>query len=106
MGFRKNFFGVLAFLALAFMCYGFVGSSAVISNVVQTPVATTENLTQQEAEAARNTGLVIGTGLATTTTICVGLPFFILFALLSWRNAAGQRTERRHQEMLEVQRGK
>lgn len=102
MQFRARFFGVLAILALLWIVYGFVATSSAASNVMATPVAvaTDSVLSQSEAQAATNAGVALGTGLGIGIFACTGLPFLLIFGLLSWRNSVGLKTQKRHEETL------
>jgi hypothetical protein len=106
MRFRKNFFAVLAFLSLLWMCYGVFGSSAALSNFVDraTPIPA-GGLSSEERAAAQNAGATIGAGLGLTFFACTGLPLFAFFSLLSWRNSVGIRKEAMHREQIEALKG-
>lgn len=99
MRFRANLFTVLAILALLFIIYGFAVSSNAFNAVVSTPVPAS-------SADARTAGAAIGAGIASTTFLCMGSPFLVLFSLLAWRNRAGIRAEERHQEQLDAIRSK
>jgi ribose/xylose/arabinose/galactoside ABC-type transport system permease subunit len=94
MKFRQRFFWFLAFVALMWIVYGLTVTGQAVDEVGATAVS-----------SAEQAGVAVGAGLAMTTFMCTGLPFFFLFALLAWRNGVGLRTEKRHQEMLEATRG-
>lgn len=93
MKFRQRLFWFLAFIALLWIAYGWSVSGNVYSNTIQ----------QMGTDAGR-AGVAIGAGLGLTAFLCTGLPLFMFFALLAWRNGVGLRTEKRHQEMLDATR--
>jgi hypothetical protein len=100
MKFRSRFFGVLFLISLAWVCYGLTLSSAAFSNTVAVQVTPSGNLSAEDTQALRTAGAGIGAGLGVTFFLCSGLPFALLFGLLSWRNAAGETNARRHREQL------
>lgn len=100
MKFRSRLFGVLALLSLAWMCYGVYASSSVASNLLEATVTPASGIDTETAQAARTVGVGIGAGIGLTFFLCSGIPFFLLFSLLSWRNSAGLRKEQMHQEQL------
>ena len=106
MLFRARFFGLLALLSLAWIVYGFVATGNAASNVLSTPVASGSDtvLSKADAQAATNAGVALGTGLGLTVFACTGLPFLLVFGLLSWRNSVGLKTQKRHEETLDVMR--
>jgi hypothetical protein len=106
MKFRKNLFTVLAFLSLAFMAYGFLATGAAVDEVTSTAVPTVEGSDAETTTAFRDAGVAVGAGVSITIFLCIGFPFFVVFSLLAWRNSAGLKAERRHQELLAAQRGK
>jgi ribosomal protein L40E len=87
MKFRRNLFGVLALLTLLLACVWIASGLSTAE----------EDEVQSEAERA---GRSIGEGIGVTLIVCITVPFIALFALLSWRNDVGIKTERRHQEQL------
>jgi hypothetical protein len=106
MQLRSRLFGILALLSLAWLCYGFSATGSAFNSVVSTPVAGSSSLTASEANAARTAGAAIGGGLGLTFFACTSLPFTLLFGLLAWRNAAGYRNQKRHEELMDIERQK
>ncbi len=104
MKLRSQLFGILALLSLAWLCYGFSATSSAFSNVMSTPIATSDGLDVDTAKAATALGAGIGSGLGITFFACTSLPFTLLFGLLAWRNSVGLKTQKRHEEMLEATR--
>lgn len=102
MKFRSRLFGVLALLSLAWICYGMFTASSVASNMLSATVTPAGNLDAETARAARAAGVGIGAGIGLTFFLCSGLPLFVLFSLLSWRNSVGLRKEQMHREQLEA----
>lgn len=102
MKFRSRLFGVLALLSLAWICYGVFTASSVASNMLSATVTPAGNLDAETAQAARAAGVGIGAGIGLTFFLCSGLPLFVLFSLLSWRNSVGLRKEQMHREQLEA----
>lgn len=69
------------------------------------------NESLQQAENSRNieaaqAGTIIGSGIGLTTILCIGMPFFIFFGLMYWRNGVAIREARRHQQTVEAMRGR
>lgn len=106
MKFRSRLFGLLTLLSLAWLCYGITATGSAFSSVVSTPAPTSTYLNQSDANAARAVGATIGGGLGLTFFACTGLPFTLIFGLLAWRNAAGLRTQQRHEELMNIERQK
>lgn len=102
MKFRKQFFSVLALLALLWIGAGFIISSDAYTETVEENAVTAQSQAMQDAGEA---GAAIGATIGLTIFLCTGLPFLLLFSLLAWRNGAGLKAEQRHQEMLAAQRG-
>lgn len=96
MKFRKRFFGGLALLVAAIM----------VIMIISTATAEPDPDPGVENQDAYEAGWAIGSGIAATAVLCVGLPVFLGLALLSWRNAVGLRNERRHQEQMRAIRNK
>jgi hypothetical protein len=92
MKFRRNCFGVLALLTMLITCIWIASGLASVS----------EDKAETEAEQA---GQAIGSGIGVGIILCITVPFIALFALLSWRNDVGIKTERRHQEQLAALQG-
>lgn len=94
MKFRQRLFWFLAFCALGWIAYGLSATGRAVETVGATATS--------DAEMA---GIGLGASLSTGVFLCTGLPLFLLFAIVAWRNGAGIRAERRHQELLAAQRG-
>ena len=94
MKFRQRLFWFLAFVALLWIGYGFSTTGQVVNEVGATAVS-----------SAEQAGVAIGASIGLSLFLCTGLPIFFLFALLAWRNGAGLRAEKRHQEMLTASAG-
>ena len=94
MKFRQRLFWFLAFVALLWMSAGFMVSGDAYSSTVA-------GVSSESYQA----GAAIGASIGLSLFLCTGLPTFFLFALLAWRNGAGLRAEKRHQEMLTVTAG-
>lgn len=102
MKFRSRLFGFLALLSLLWICYGVYASSSAFTQVVSATVTPSGTLDAETAQAARAAGAGIGAGLGLTVFLCSGLPFALLFGLLSWRNSVGLRKEQMHREQIEA----
>lgn len=94
MLFRKRLFYTLALLVFAYV----VGTLLLAPDVVDT--ARQDPTNQTEVAQA---GVTIGAGIGVTLVLCIGGFFFLMFALLGWRNAAGLKAEKRHKELLDAQ---
>lgn len=106
MKFRSRLFGFLALIALIWICYGTSVYTSNFSDFLNRPTPVPEgSLSSEERANIQAAGTTIGTGLGIGIVLCTGLPFFALFALLAWRNSAGIRKERMHQEQLNAIRG-
>ena len=103
MKFRSRLFGVLALLALAWLCYGMFAYTSYFGTFLNraTPVPS-GSLSSEDRTAIQNAGATIGTGVGMTFVLCTGLPLLALFGLLSWRNGVGLRKEQMHREQLEA----
>lgn len=101
MRFRQRLFMVLALMALAWIAYGFYVSA----NVYQRQTAENETTISASQQGAAQAGTAIGTGIGLTFFLCSGLPFFVLFSLLSWRNGVGLKREQMHKEQLAAIKG-
>lgn len=85
---RQRIFWVLAALSLGWILLGFTATSDSVEN------AQTQNTAQTEAEqAAFEVGVGLGAGIGLTIFLCSGGFFFIIFALMAWRNGVGYRAE-------------
>jgi hypothetical protein len=106
MRFRAIFFGIFFMLSLLWICYGFYATSTAFVEVVGTPApnSTTQSQAARDMRNARTAGATIGAGLGLGIFLCTGVPLALFFGLLSWRNNVGLRSERRHQEMMDVHR--
>ncbi len=58
-----------------------------------------------KTESASDLGIGIGATLSLGTFLCTGLPFFLFFGFLFWRNGVAMRDSKRHQETLSVLQG-
>lgn len=104
MKFRSRLFGLLALLSLAWLCYGVTATGSAFSSVVSTPERGSSSLSASDANAAKAVGATLGSGLSLTIFACTGLPFLLIFGLLSWRNSVGLKTQKRHEETLDAMR--
>src|SRR5574341_1623164 len=105
MLFRKRLFTILAILALGWIVLGFTSTSSY--NEKRNGEVGTEVSTSSGYQA----GQVVGSTFAISFFLCSGIPLFLAFNLLAWRNSVGLRhqrdqeaVERRHQEALEAMR--
>lgn len=87
--FWRNLWGVLTLLSIGWMCYGVYVSSMAFTEVAATTTS----------EAGKG-GAAIGASLGLTGFICIGLPFFLLFAVLYWRNGVAIQKAKDHAEMM------
>lgn len=94
MLFRKRLFTILAVLALAWIAFGFLANSNY--NAIQDQKVGIET----SESGAYQAGQFVGSSMLIGFFLCTGLPAFITFALLAWRNGVGLTNERRHREIL------
>lgn len=80
------------------MCMGVMSTS-------QSVVETDAEFSDAETEDASDLGIAAGASLGLGLFFCTGIPFFILFGLLYWRNGVKIREDKRHQEQLDSMRG-
>lgn len=85
----RNIWGVLTLLSVVWMCYGFVASSNAYSSVVST-----------NTSDAYKSGAAIGATAGIGIFLCTGIPFFLLFVILYWRNGVAIRRAKDHAEMI------
>lgn len=105
IGMERTFrwiWGILTLLSLAWMCYGVSISGQAFNAVVSTPVNTQgmDAETAEMAEAAGFVGAGLGAGLGMTFFMCSGIPFFLLFLILYWRNGVAINRKREHAQTL------
>ena len=100
MKFRSRLFWGLAILVLLGTC-GIIASASDQVQKEGLPDDCVESASVEVCESAQ----ALGIGIGSMVILCPGLILFMIFALLGWRNGAGYRTERRHQEQLAVARG-
>jgi hypothetical protein len=84
--------GLLTLLAVGWIGYGLLTSLDVTG-------------TQLNSAAARSSqgfqaGTLIGGGIGITFFLCTGLPFFLIFGLLYWRNGVAIRETKKHNQMI------
>lgn len=122
--------GILMLLSCGWMSYGFIAAGDLINRIDAIPPVPTlrplptintinmpelsrstrelsDNLQALSAstdQLVRAGGKLVGTNLSIYYTMCTGLPFFLFFLLLYWRNGIALRQERHHAEMVNVTR--
>lgn len=89
--FWRAFWGILTLLSIAWMCYGLVFTSNVYSDVAST-------IDSDAGLVGATIGATAGMGIY----LCTGVPLFILFVILYWRNGVAIRRDKQHAEMLNV----
>ncbi len=89
---RKRLFYILAVLTIILMFAWIAAGTEAVEE------SKDDLATELERDAAD-----VGGGLGITIIFCLMTPIALFFALLGWRNGAGIRTERRHQEQLAMQ---
>jgi hypothetical protein len=106
----RGFFGIIVLLSVGWLCLGFYATSQAYSETVADIQATPQSESLQSAGQA---GAAIGTGLGLTFFLCTGIPIFLFSLIVYWQMGRSIRrdkdaadTERRHQEELEILRGK
>lgn len=102
MRFRANVFGALFWLTALGMggmiCASLAGASQGAVEAKNSPY-----LDSQTNDAIKLLSLAI-CGSLTVQYVCgLGTPFLLFFGLLSWRNSAGARAERHHQERMQIE---
>lgn len=95
--FFRAFWGILLLLSIGWICLGVMATS-------QSVVETDAEFADAETEDASDLGIGIGASLSLSVVLCTGLPFFILFGLLYWRNGVKLQEDKRHQEQLDAMR--
>jgi len=85
----RNIWGVLTILSMAWMCYGVYASTNAYSEVAG----------KMTSEAGKG-GAALGASIGLTSFICLGLPFFLLFVVLYWRNGVAIKRAQEHAEMM------
>lgn len=85
----RTIWGVLTLLSIGWMCYGLVASSNAYSQVAG-----------QSSSEAYKSGAAIGATAGIGIFLCTGIPFFLLFVILYWRNGVAISRAKEHAEML------
>lgn len=85
----RNIWGVLTILAMGWMCYGVYVSTMAYSEVAG----------KTSSEAGKG-GAAIGASIGLTGVLCTGVPFFVLFLVLYWRNGVAIKRAQEHAEMM------
>lgn len=99
MKFRKRLFYGLAILALLYIVLTLANAGNVAENATNEG---SEGRTESEQELAEAAAMV-GMGIGVMIVLVCGIPVFLFFALMGWRNGVGLRNEQRHREMLAAQ---
>ena len=93
--FWRTIWGILTLLSIGWICYGVYASSMAYSQVAS----------QTTSEAGKG-GAAIGASIGLTGFLCIGVPLFILFAVLYWRNGVAIRRAYEHAEMMDALRSR
>lgn len=93
--FWRTVWGILTLLSIGWICYGVYASSMAYSQVAS----------QTTSEAGKG-GAAIGASIGLTGFLCIGVPLFILFAVLYWRNGVAIRRAYEHAEMMDALRAR
>jgi amino acid transporter len=99
MKFRKWLFYGLAILVLLYIVLTLANAGNVVEDATNEGA---EVRTQSEQELAE-TAATVGVGIGMVIVLGCGIPIFLFFALMGWRNGVGIRNEQRHREMLAAQ---
>jgi len=111
IGIERTFrwvWGILTLLACGWIVMGVTSTQRAVNTVNATPMNTTGMTAEQaeNAEALMDASVaVIGGGLGLAFFLCTGVPFFLLFLLLYWRNGVSIANKRRHAETIGALRG-
>jgi hypothetical protein len=89
--FWRTIWGVLTLLSMGWLCYGVYASTMAYNEVAS----------KTTSEAGKG-GAAIGASIGLTGFLCIGVPLFILFAVLYWRNGVAIRRAYDHAEMMNV----
>ncbi len=74
---------------------GVISTSSAVNEASEQSTAQTE-----DEQAAYKVGLGLGASVSLTVFFCSGIPLFLLFALMAWRNGVGYRKEEHLLETL------
>lgn len=85
----RTIWGILTLLSIGWMCYGIMASSNAYGEVVS-----------NSSSDAYQAGAAIGAGLGLTFYLCSGVPFFLLFLILYWRNGVAITRAKEHAETI------
>lgn len=85
----RNIWGLLTLASLGWMCYGFFASTNAYSQVAG-----------QSTSTAYQSGAAIGATAGIGIFLCSGIPFFLLFVILYWRNGVAISRAKEHAEMI------
>ena len=98
MKFRSRLFWLLALLAMGWIIFGMMATGDAVSNSMDQSDLTYEAGSIQRTAA--DTGTAIGAGISTAFVLCTGVPLFLIFAFMGWRNGVGYRQKIRHDELI------
>lgn len=87
--FWRTIWGILTIISIGWMCYGLYAASTAYSTVAS----------KQTTEAGKG-GAAIGASIGFTGVLCIGVPFFLLFVVLYWRNGVAIRRAEEHAETI------
>lgn len=87
--FWRTIWGILTLLSMGWLCYGVYASTMAYNEVAS----------KTTSEAGKG-GAAIGASIGLTGFMCIGVPLFILFAVLYWRNGVAIRRAYEHAEMM------
>lgn len=87
--------GFLALVSAGWICYGFYVANYA-ANAVSRP----------DDGAAEQIGTALGTSIGIGFFLCTGLPFFVVFAFLFWRNNVAITRARRHADTINALRSR
>ena len=102
--------GILTLASCGWIFYGISATGTAVNQVISTTPTAIVNAAgtllptadPELVQAATAIGASIGGGLGLAFFLCSGIPLFLFFAFLYWRNGAAIRRAREHTETIDA----
>ena len=99
--------GIATLLSCGWIALGFAGTNYGATQTLSSIAEATPMLINGTPvpTIGAELGVVVGSGIGITMTLCTGVPLFLFFLFLFWRAGVGIRNKRQHAEQLNAMRG-